>query len=254
MKDHRVISSGAEDEDFLTFGGHLDVLRRMLMRTSMIVVVVGLAVFAFKDEVFNILLFPCHGGLIPMTTDIKLIATDISTQFVAHISMSIYVGLLISSPYVMYELFRIVSPALYDNERRYSITFTIILYVLFILGVVLSYFVIFPFSCQFLANYSVSQQVTTMVTLDSYLSMFISMSLTMGVVFELPIVSFLLAKWGLLAPSTMRKYRRHAFVIILLLAAIITPPDATTLFLMSIPLYVLYEISVIVVSLTDKHK
>ena len=80
------------------------------------------------------------------------------------------------------------------------------------------------------------------------------MSLTMGVVFELPIVSFLLAKWGLLAPSTMRKYRRHAFVIILLLAAIITPPDATTLFLMSIPLYVLYEISVIVVSLTDKHK
>ena len=159
-----------------------------------------------------------------------------------------YLGLLGASPYILYELFCFISPALYENERRYSVQVAGIIYVLFLLGVLMSYFVLFPISFRFLGTYSVSAKVVSNITLDSYISTFVSLTLIMGVVFQLPVIAFFLGKLGIITSDMLSRYRRHSFVVIMLVAAIITPPDLMTLILVTIPLYLLYEVSIRVVS------
>jgi sec-independent protein translocase protein TatC len=159
----------------------------------------------------------------------------------------VYLGLLGASPYILYELFRFISPALYENERRYSVQVAGIIYVLFLLGVLMSYFVLFPISFRFLGTYSVSAKVVSNITLDSYISTFVSLTLVMGVVFQLPVVAFFLGKLGVVSSWMLSKYRKHALIVIMLVAAIITPPDLMTLILVTIPLYLLYEVSIRVV-------
>ena len=162
-----------------------------------------------------------------------------------HLSTSIYLGLLIASPYILYELFHFISPALFENERRYSVKALIAVYFLFIIGILLSYYVLFPVSFRFLGTYSISERVESTITLDSYISTFTTLSLLMGVVFQLPIISFALAKIGIINSKILSKYRKHAFLIILTIAAIITPgQDILTLVLVTLPLYLLYEISI----------
>ena len=160
-----------------------------------------------------------------------MIATDLSSQFMTHITTAVYLGLLGASPYILYELFRFISPALYENERQYSVQVAGIIYVLFLLGVLMSYFVLFPISFRFLGTYSVSAKVVSNITLDSYISTFVSLTLVMGVV----------------TSSLLANYRKHSFIAIMLVAAIITPPDLMTLILVTIPLYLLYEVSIRVV-------
>jgi len=176
-----------------------------------------------------------------------MIATDLSSQFMRHITTACYLGLLGASPYILFELFRFVSPALYENERKYSGLVAIIIYTLFIIGVLMSYFVLFPISFRFLGTYSVSDKVVSNITLDSYITTFVSLTLIMGVVFQLPVVAFFLGKMGIVNAEMLSKYRKHAFLIIMLAAAAITPPDLMTLILVTIPLYLLYEVSVRVV-------
>lgn len=178
---------------------------------------------------------------------VNLIATDLSSQFMTHITTAVYLGLLGASPYILYELFRFISPALYENERRYSVQVAGIIYVLFILGVFMSYFVLFPISFRFLGTYSVSARVVSNITLDSYISTFVSLTLVMGVVFQLPVIAFFLGKMGIVTSDTLAQYRKHSFIIIMLVAAVITPPDLMTLILVTIPLYLLYEVSIRVV-------
>ena len=161
-----------------------------------------------------------------------------------HITTSVYLGLLDASPYIMYELFRFVSPALYENEKKYSVQVVVIVYVLFILGVLMSYYVLFPISFRFLGTYSVSERIHSTITLDSYISTFTTLTLLMGVVFQLPVIAFALSKLGIITSEMLSKYRKHSFLIIMLVAAIITPPDLMTLILVTIPLYLLYEISI----------
>ncbi len=182
----------------------------------------------------------------------ELIATDLPSQLLAHMSMSLYIGILLSSPFIIYEMFKYISPALYENEKKYSYRIVVAAYSLFIIGLLVSYFVLFPISCRFLASYSVSEHVKTMVTIDSYISTFVSLTFLMGIVFQLPVLSFFLAKVGIIDASLMVEYRKHAFVLILLVAAIITPPDVMTLIIVSLPLYVLYELSIIVVRESQK--
>ena len=122
---------------------------------------------------------------------VEMIATDLSSQFMTHITTAVYLGLLGASPYILYELFRFISPALYENERKYSVQVAVIIYVLFLLGVLMSYFVLFPISFRFLGTYSVSAKVVSNITLDSYISTFVSLTLVMGVVFQLPVIAFL---------------------------------------------------------------
>lgn len=252
-----------------TFGEHLDVLRKMLFRICMLSFIIAIGVFFFKNQVFNLILAPCSSDFVTYnaikkslcmlgmndtiySTSIELIATDLPSQFLAHMSMSLYIGGLLSSPFILYELFKFISPALYENEKKYSVRVVTVSYLLFIIGVIVSYFILFPISCRFLASYSVSEHVKTMVTLDSYISTFISLTLLMGLVFQLPIISIFLAKMGVITHSIMVDYRKHAFVLIVVIAAIITPPDAMTLILVSFPLYILYEISILVVKLSEK--
>lgn len=252
----------------LTFGGHLEVLRQMLFRVIGVVGAIAVVVFCFKDETFQLLLAPSEWNFLTYRWiedlmqsvgidfhfeeyHIDLIATDLSSQFMTHITTAVYLGLLGASPYILYELFRFISPALYENERKYSVQVVLTIYVLFIVGVLMSYFVLFPISFRFLGTYSVADKVHSTITLDSYISTFTSLTLIMGVVFQLPVVAFFLGKMGVITSSMLATYRKHAFIAIMLVAAIITPPDLMTLILVTIPLYLLYEVSVRVVKWTE---
>lgn len=245
----------------MTFGGHLEVLRRMLFRILAIVALFAIIIFCFKNITWRLLLAPSECSFITYTWienvasvfledfhfepfSVDLIATDLSSQFMTHITTSIYLGLLIASPYIMYELFRFISPALYDNEKKYSIQVVVIVYLLFLFGVMMSYYVLFPISFRFLGTYSVAERIHSTITLDSYISTFITLTLLMGVVFQLPIITFALTKLGLISSRILSKYRKHSFIVIMLVAAIITPPDLMTLVLVTIPLYLLYEVSI----------
>ena len=252
------------DGNLLTFGGHLEVFRQMLFRILGVAGLIAIVVFCFKDITWSILMAPsewdfCTYRWLETTMQaigidfrfeefhVDMIATDLSSQFMTHITTAVYLGLLGASPYILYELFRFISPALYENERKYSVQVAVIIYVLFLLGVLMSYFVLFPISFRFLGTYSVSAKVVSNITLDSYISTFVSLTLVMGVVFQLPVVAFFLGKLGVVSSWMLSKYRKHALIVIMLVAAIITPPDLMTLILVTIPLYLLYEVSIRVV-------
>lgn len=253
-----------QSNEMLTFGGHLEVLRKMLFRILVVTCVLGIAIFCFKDITFGLLLAPCNNGFatyqwiedlcrqfnIDFKFDaysIQLINTELSSQFMTHLSTSVYLALLFASPYIVIELFRFVAPALYDHERRYSVYVTIAIYILFIAGVIMSYYVIFPFSLRFLGTYQVAEDVINQINLSSYISTFTTLTFLMGLVFQIPVLSFFLAKMGILYADFMAQYRRHALVVIMIIAAIITPPDLFTLVLVTIPMYALYEISILIV-------
>lgn len=252
------------NEELMTFGGHLEVLRQMLFRIITVVAVIAVVVFCMKDTTWCLLLAPSEwnfctyrwleGLMLAIGIDfhfnefhVNMIATDLSSQFMTHFSTAVYLGLLGASPYILYELFRFISPALYENERKYSVQVAGIIYALFILGVLMSYFVLFPISFRFLGTYSVSTKVISNITLDSYVTTFVSLTLVMGLVFQLPVIAFFLSKMGIINSEMLSQYRKHAFLIIMLVAAIITPPDLMTLILVTIPLYLLYEVSIRVV-------
>lgn len=245
----------------MTFGEHLEVLRQMLFRVLAVSGVNTLLVFCLKKITWQLLLAPSEWDFCTyrwieramqyMSIDfhfnpfhVDMISTNLSSQFMTHMTTSIYIGLLVTSPYILYELFRFISPALYENERKYSVLVAGIIYVLFIHGVLMSYFVLFPISFRFLGTYSVSERVVSNITLDSYISTFVSLTFVMGVVFQLPVIAFFLGKMGIVTSNTLAKYRKQSFIIIMLVAAIITPPDLMTLILVAIPLYLLYEISI----------
>ena len=256
------------DKTLMTTGGHLEALRWMLFRILGVTSVIAIVIFCFKDITWKWLLAPsewdfCTYQWLEQLMNavgidfhfkefhVKMIATDLSSQFITHITTAIYLGLLGASPYILCELFRFISPALYENERHYSVQVTCIIYILFILGVLMSYFILFPISFRFLGTYSVSVRVVSNITLDSYISSFVSLTLIMGVVFQLPVIAFFLGKLGVVTSEMLSIYRKHSFIVIMSLAAIITPPDLMTLILVTIPLYLLYEVSIRVVSWSE---
>lgn len=254
----------------MSFWDHLDELRRILMRIIVVTVIIGVGVFLFKDEVFAAVLAPSKGdfltyrwinhllgllgwdSMIIPDTDITLINTQLAAQFMTHITVSMTIGLLAAAPYIVYELFGFVKPALYENERRYSNRIMISVVALFFVGVAMNYFVIFPVSVRFLGTYQVNEGVVNTIALSSYISSFTTLSLMMGLVFEIPVLAYFLARIGMISAKLLARYRRHAFVIIMIVSAFITPPDAFTLALMSIPLYALYEISILIVRRVEK--
>ena len=252
----------------LTFGGHLEVLRRMLFRIIGVTMAIAAVVFCFKEETFAILLAPSkwdfatyrlledamqliQPGFHFEQYHVQLIATELASQFMTHISTSIYLGLLGASPYILYELFRFVSPALYANERRYSVRIISTVYVLFIVGLLMSYYVIFPISFRFLGTYSVSAEITSTITLDSYITSFVTLTLLLGIVFQLPVIAYILGRLGIVTAPMLAAFRRHAILVIAIVAAVITPPDVMSLILVAIPLYLLYEVSIQILKWTS---
>ena len=241
----------------MTFWEHLDVLRDSLIRMLAAAVVAGVVAFVFKDELFGVVLAPSDCGFVTYRLlgaepfSIQLINTGLTEQFMTHVKVAFVAGALIASPYILYVLFRFISPALYDSERRVSVRLTVAAYAMFIVGLLVNYFVIFPLTVRFLGTYSVSADVENLLTLTSYVDTLAMMSLVFGIVFEIPVVCWLLARFGLLKAEWMSRYRRHAIVAIVAVAAVITPTsDAFTLLLVSLPIWLLYEVSVVIVKKT----
>ena len=167
--------------------------------------------------------------------------------------VSIIIGIICVSPYILYSIFAFVSPALYENERKYARLLVVAGYIMFMIGVALCYFLIFPLTIRFLGDYQVSDDVANIITLSSYIDKLTMLTLMLGIVFELPILCMLLGKMGILTADFMKEYRRHAIVIILIVAAIITPTtDVMTLMLVTLPIYLLYEISILAVKMINK--
>ena len=246
--------------DSLTFWDHLDVLRSSLIRMGVAVVVFAVAAFCLKDELFSVVLAPRSSDFVTYKLlgvdpfSIHLMNTGLTEQFMIHMRTAIYAGLLVASPYILYELFRFVSPGLYQNERHYVVWIVGAAYVMFLMGTLINYFVVFPLTVRFLGTYQVSPDVANMLTLQSYIDTLIGMSLVMGVVFELPVVCGLLGHMGLINNRMMSEYRRHAIVAILIVAAIITPTtDMFTLFVVALPIYLLYEFSIQIVRITKQN-
>ncbi len=254
-----------------TFWEHLDELKGVILRIIIAVVVMGMVAFAFKEQLFSVILAPQNGDFITYqylaevsslfndtesvvadNFSVRLINTQLTQQFMIHVRMAIYVGFLVVFPYLLFEIFRFVSPALHSHERRYAGGVIGWGYIMFLLGVALSYFLIFPLTFRFLGSYQVSPNVENMISLDSYISTMMMLNFTMGIVFEIPILCWLFAKLGFLTASFMRHYRRHAIVVLLTIAAIITPTaDIVTLLIVALPMYMLYELSIIIVSLSS---
>lgn len=235
----------------MTFWDHLDEMRGMLVRIILLVLVAGVGTFFLKDQLFQIVLAPASSDFVMyrlIGTEpfaLKLINTELTELLFVHLKLSIYAGLLVVSPYVLYLLFGFVSPALYEREKHYAVWIVSSAYFMFMVGTIANYFVIFPFTVHFLGTYHVSDVVTNMLSLQSYTDTLITMNLMMGLVFELPVVCRLLSMMGVLRRGMMTRFRRHAFVAIIIAAAIITPTtDAFTLFVVALPIYLLYELSI----------
>ena len=256
-------------DEGLSFWDHLDVLRTIIIRIILVTVVCGIVAFLFKEELFAVVFAPRNpdfvtyrllvrvsgffGGDAPDNPVIQLINTGLAEQFVIHMKTALCAGVLCASPYTLYQLFRFVSPALYANERRFALPIVVGGYVMFMLGVLISYYLIFPLTFRFLGTYQVSEDVVNMISLQSYMSTLTLMSISMGIVFEMPVVAWLMARMGLLTASFMNRYRRHAIVVILIVAAIITPTsDIFTLLMVSLPMWLLYEVSVCIVRVSNR--
>lgn len=238
----------------LTFWDHLDELRSSLLRMLGVTVLFAIIAFVLKDELFAIVLAPRSSDFLTYRLlgvedfQLHLMNTGLTEQFMIHMRTAMYAGLLVASPYILYELFRFVSPGLYQNERRYAVWIVGAAYLMFLIGTLVNYLVVFPFTVRFLGTYQVSPDVANMLTLQSYVDTLLGMSLVMGIVFELPVVCGLMGKMGLINGHLMAQYRRHALVAILIVSAIITPTtDAFTLFVVAVPIYLLYELSIVIV-------
>ena len=248
-----------ESNNELTFWEHLDVLRGSLIRIVLVSVITALVAFCFKDELFSIVLAPRNSNFFIYKLlggepfDIKLVNIGLTEQFMIHMKTAFCFGILVASPYILYLLYKFVSPALYQNERRYAMRIVGGGYVMFMVGVLVNSCVIFPLTVRFLGNYQVSESVGNMLSLQSYMDTLMTMTFVFGVVFEIPIISWLLAMFGLLKAQWMRQYRKNAFVVILIIAAVITPTsDAFTMSIVALPIWLLYEVSIIIVAHTKR--
>lgn len=250
-----------------TFWDHLDILRGVLLKVAAVALIFGIIAFIFKDELFRIVLAPKDPDFITYRWlsfagalfgekalsdfHVQLINTGLAEQFIIHMKTALCAGVLCASPYILYQLYRFVSPALYANEKTYAVRTVGWGYLLFITGVLVSYFLIFPLTFRFLGTYQVAGDVDNMISLQSYMSTLMVMSLSLGIVFEMPVLAWMFAKMGFINSEFLRKYRKHAIVIILTVSAVITPTsDIFTLLLVSFPMYLLYEASILIISTT----
>ena len=238
-----------------TFWEHLDELRSVILRSLLVVVLAAVAAFCMKDWLFSVVLAPRSSDFMSYRLlgidegfQISLMNTGLTEQFMTHMRVAVYAGLLLASPYVLYQLFGFIAPGLYQNERRAAQWIAVSAYAMFLLGTLVDYLIIFPLTVRFLGTYQVSPDVANMLTLQSYIDTLIGMSFVMGAVFELPVVCAILGKLGLINRELMSQYRRHAIVAILMVSAIITPTtDAFTLIVVALPIWLLYEVSIWIV-------
>ncbi len=247
----------------MSFLGHLEVLRWTLIRSSLAIVAFGMVAFVMKDFIFNqILLAPKDPSFFTyrfLCSVSQSLGTDglcideipfivqsrtMAGQFSAHIWTSIAFGFILAFPYIIYEVWKFIKPALYDNEKKHAKSFIIVTSFLFFLGILFGYYVITPLSINFLGSYRVADEVKNNFDLSSYTGLLKASCLSSGFIFELPIIIYFLTKMGLVTPEFLKEYRKYALVLVLILAAVITPPDIISQVIVAIPMVILYEVSI----------
>lgn len=250
----------------MSFLDHLEELRWLLVRSTIAIVICGAVAFAFSSFIFDEIIFaPKRGDFITYQFFCDLankynldksfcmeeLPFDIQSrtmdgQFSTDIWTSIAVGFILAFPVILWEFWKFISPALYEHERKYAVAFLVSTSLLFFLGILFGYYVITPLSLNFLGNYQISDVVKNDIDLQSYLSIIKTTAISCGIIFELPILMYFLSKVGLVNATTLRNYRRYAYVIMLLIAAVVTPPDVVSQIIVTIPLMILYEISILI--------
>ncbi len=254
-----------ETDGDMTFLQHLEELRWHIIRAIIAIVVGAIVAFMFKNFIFDtVILAPNNPDFItnrllcrladavnvPVLcinqNPVELISIKMSGQFTTHITISLVAGLILAFPYVFWEFWSFFRPALYEKERKYARGAVTMASLLFLMGIMFGYFIITPLSINFLGSYRVSEIVNNQINITSYIGSVTSVALSAGITFELPIVVFFLARIGVVTPEFMRKYRKHSIVLVLLIAAVITPPDVFSLVLVTIPLILLYELSIFI--------
>jgi sec-independent protein translocase protein TatC len=278
MSDNKLIKAikekGQTMEAEMSFFDHLEALRWHLVRSAVAIVIFTAAAFYFYDFIFGtIIMGPskpsfwtyrmlCNlgewlhrDGFCINKINISLLNTDMAGQFTLQINSSLLIGITAGFPYLLWEIWRFIKPALHEKERKAASGFVFYATFLFILGVMFGYFVITPESINFLSNYTVSSQIQNLFSVDSYMSSVATLTLATGIVFELPIIVYVLSSLGILNAKFMRETRRYAVVAILIIAAIVTPtPDMLTMTIVSIPLFILYEVGILVAAVVDKRR
>ena len=254
-----------EEEKVMSFWDHLEELRGHIFRSLIAIVVLAAIAFANRNIIFDwIILAPSSSNFITYKllcelgqwlhvnslciTDmhLKIINIKMSGQFLTHMYISIVAGFILAFPYVLWEIWRFVQPALHENEKKYSRGGLLVSTLLFLTGVIFSYFLIVPLTVNFLGTYSVSTDVVNQISLSSYISTVVSVTFAVGVVFELPILVYFLTRIGLITPKMMQQNRKYMFVVLLVVSAIITPPDVFSQMMVMGPLWGLYELSILV--------
>ena len=263
QNDYSSASENVEENAGMSFWDHLNELRGVIVKSLIAISVGAILAFVNKDIIFDkIILAPkdpnfvtfralCafgklfhYDGLCVGTFSLNLINLNMAGQFMSHITISIVAGFILAVPFILWQVWGFIRPALYDSEQSYTKGFVAICSGLFLIGVLFSYYFIVPMTINFFATYQVSASVVNQISLESYISSVTSLTLSLGLVFEMPVLIFFLTKIGILTPQVIRKYRRHAFVIVMIVAAVITPTaDAFSLTIVTIPLYMLYEAS-----------
>ena len=252
------------DKKEQSFLDHLEVLRWHLIRSALAIFIVTILAYIFPDILFDKIILAAKNPQFPTykffcwlsdtlhfgqalcidQTPFELMNISMSGQFSTHIISSLVAGFVVSFPYIFWEIWRFVKPALHSGEIKYSQGIVFYTSLLFIVGVLFGYYAVSPLSVQFLGNYQVSQQVANQINLNSFISTVTTVCLANGIVFLLPVLIYFLSKLGLISPSFLRQYRKHALVVLMILAAIITPPDIFSLILVTFPLMLLYELSI----------
>jgi sec-independent protein translocase protein TatC len=247
----------------LTFWEHLEALRWVILQVFIVVLACMLLVFANKDLLTRIIFAPQSSDFViyralcrlaeaanfptlcPESFSVELLNTRLAAPFFTHMTASLYVGLMLSAPVALTLLWRFIAPALYPHERKRGVPLLFVCIALFATGVAIGYYLVFPLAFRFLGTYQFGSEVVNRIDLSSYMSIFYSTLLSMGLVFEMPILSYSLSRIGLVSKELLKKYRKYAVVIILVLGAIITPTsDPFTLMLVSVPMFLLYLLSI----------
>lgn len=264
----------AKNHNEMSFLDHLEILRWHLIRSTVAIVLIGLVAFLMKDFIFDTIIFGPKKMSFPTYRLFCNIATQIGIdsafcadslpftiqnrtmagQFSAHIWTSIWAGFIIGFPYLLYEMWKFISPGLYENERKNSRGFILIASLLFFMGVLFGYYVVAPLSINFLGTYQVSKEVLNEIDISSFIATVRASVIACGIMFELPIIIYFLTKVGLVTPEILRKYRKIALVLVLILSAIITPPDVASQIIVAVPVLILYQVSIYISSRVLKNQ
>ncbi len=235
----------------MSFWDHLEELRGTLFRSILAITFFSVIIFCFKSFVFDdVILAPTRSDffiykLLKMDVQMSLVNLEISTQFFVHLKVAFSLGFIVAFPFVCFEVWKFIAPALYENEKKTVRGVFFIATLLFYIGLVVGYYLIVPISLNFFLGYKVSEAIVNTISLTSYISLFTSTILAFGIVFEFPAVITILSQMGLVTRDTLRKYRRHAIVVILIIAAIITPADPFSMIIAAAPLFILFEASIL---------